>query len=761
MPNKKQTIAPIELLSPAGDFKSGCGAIHYGANAIYLGLKEYSARANAVNFKNDELNQFTAYAHSMGKKVYIAVNTVILTQEINDLIKNIAKAEEYNVDAIIVQDLGVSKIIKQYFPKLSLHASTQMTIHNLDGVKYLEDLGFSRVILARELSFDDINYITNNTTLETEVFIHGSLCYSYSGQCLYSSFISGKSANRGLCTYPCRHSFNNSHPYSMKDLALKEDILKLKEAGVSSLKIEGRKKSPLYVCAVTDYYRRILDNRETTGCLDNIQRIFARPLTKLHFTAQKNKDVISQSVTGAIGLETGKIIAVSGNKIIFKTTYPFEKYDGLQVSSSKNDFPFGFSAQKLRVNSQNVFSVNSGEIVEVELPKESPKVTVGAKIYASSSIDIKKAYPYKTPKPWEYKHRYPIEVFVTINKDSVSAGVEINGKSFKETFPVIGTELKDFGKMQENTKNVFDKTGDTILKLSCLDYKNEGFFVPVSHLNELRRKIYTKAEEFITANKKEIQNIKFAYKNDVKITPKWLLKIDNEEYIKELGKDKLDNFYEILMDLDCDFNNLPKIIKNKTRISLPIIALNKELPKIKNKIKKLKEQGFNKFEVANLWGFETLNNENIKDITADYSFSVFNPEAIAELSKIGCSRITLSPESSQTTIKELSKIYPYTLALIVYQDTPLFISENCLGNCDSCKSKDNKVIKNHRNFILTEKPLSLISEINKLKSPPAFYRLDFALKNYTPNKIAELIDNFLKGKNVKNYTTANFNRGLL
>ena len=268
-----------ELLAPAGDIEAAYSAFYYGADAVYLGLRQFSARAEAVNFAPEELDEITAYAHANGKKVYVTVNTVIQENELPNLIEVLKVCDKYRVDAVIVQDLGVARLVRQSFPNLELHASTQMAVHNLSGALALKKIGFRRVVLARELSLNEIQYIKNESGLEIEVFVHGALCYSYSGLCLFSSLTTGRSANRGKCVYSCRDIFRLNgrqyHPFSMKDMALEKDVLKLE--GIS-LKIEGRKKNALYVGAVTDYYRRILDTGKINiGLTDNLKQIFARP----------------------------------------------------------------------------------------------------------------------------------------------------------------------------------------------------------------------------------------------------------------------------------------------------------------------------------------------------------------------------------------------------------------------------------------------------------------------------------------------------
>ena len=196
-----------ELLSPAGDPEAGYAALYYGADAVYLGLKHFSARATATNFDEEALDEFVGFAHSRGKKVYAAVNTLVTEAELPQLLNSLDICSRCRIDAVILQDLGVARVIREKYPELELHASTQMAVHNKQGALALQKLGFSRVVLARELSLAEIKDIASIPGLETEAFIHGALCYSYSGMCLFSSLECGRSANRGKCLYPCRSEF--------------------------------------------------------------------------------------------------------------------------------------------------------------------------------------------------------------------------------------------------------------------------------------------------------------------------------------------------------------------------------------------------------------------------------------------------------------------------------------------------------------------------------------------------------------------------
>ncbi len=266
----------IEILSPAGSFEALVAAVDSGADAVYFGGRAFSARKNAINLSDDEITEAVKYAHLRGAKLYAAVNTLVFDDELEDAFEFIKFCYEAGVDALIVQDLGLVKLIKKYFPDFRIHASTQMTIHNLAGAKLAQKMGFSRVVLSRELSLDEIRFIAQNTDIELEVFVHGALCMSYSGQCLMSSFLGGRSGNRGACAQPCRLPYTllasdgdeisqkDKYLLSLKDLCLIDYIDDLKKAGVTSFKIEGRMKSAAYVSAVTGIYNKYRDGSKVS-----------------------------------------------------------------------------------------------------------------------------------------------------------------------------------------------------------------------------------------------------------------------------------------------------------------------------------------------------------------------------------------------------------------------------------------------------------------------------------------------------------------
>ena len=258
----------VEILAPAGSMESLIAAMNKGADAIYLGGNKFSARAYASNFDNDNMIKAVDYAHSYGAKVYVTLNTILKENEIEEAVRYVGFLYEIGVDAIIIQDLGLFKRVKEDYPDFEIHASTQMTIHNGEGALFFKEKGFHRIVLSRELSLDEIKYISKDLGIETEIFVHGALCVSYSGQCLMSSMIGGRSGNRGRCAQPCRMEYTlkgensgekKAYLLSPKDTCTLDSIGDIIDSGAYSLKIEGRMKRPEYVAGVVDNYKKAVE----------------------------------------------------------------------------------------------------------------------------------------------------------------------------------------------------------------------------------------------------------------------------------------------------------------------------------------------------------------------------------------------------------------------------------------------------------------------------------------------------------------------
>jgi putative protease len=347
----------MELLAPVGSKESFITAVRAGANAVYMGVPDFNARVSAANINHFDLKVLTDFAHEKGVKVFLALNTLIKHEEINDVVKSLSEIEEISPDAVIVQDLGIANIIKNYFPKLTLHASTQLAVHNSMGVEFLAKQGFKRAILARELSFSELKIISNNSSIDLEIFCHGALCFCISGMCLFSSFIGGLSGNRGRCTQPCRRLWKNAknHGYlfSPRDLELAEFIPKLKKIGIKSLKIEGRMRSSEYVYRVVKAYRMLIDAKENdfAKALIEAKSILlqdsAREKTTCFFSG-KDEKMFEPKKAQCLGNLIGSVLDTSGANLTIELEDNMQLLEGdrLRVSNPGTDKTIAFKVKE-------------------------------------------------------------------------------------------------------------------------------------------------------------------------------------------------------------------------------------------------------------------------------------------------------------------------------------------------------------------------------------------------------------------------------
>lgn len=747
-----------ELLAPAGDIEAGYAALYYGADAVYLGLPKFSARATATNFDEPALNEFTAYAHYLKRKVYAAINTVLQEDELGDLLQMLDMCARCRIDGVILQDLGVARVMREKYPQIERHASTQMAVHNKEGALFLQKMGFKRVVLARELTLSEIKEIAAIPNLETEAFIHGALCYSYSGLCQFSALEYGRSANRGKCLYPCRSRFEcggkKAHFFSMKDMALQEKVLQMP---VTSLKIEGRKKSALYVAAVTDYYRRILDGEGAdVEREERIKQIFSRPWCKFHFNG-KNKDVIDRNFVGHRGLQVGMVEQCKNGWMRFTTTHKIARYDGLQIDIPDREKPFGFSVQKLRVNKQNVFEVKSGSMAEVELPAQCPKLDKGWTIYLASASEVKGAYHYEKPKSGLYRNTNDIDVKVKVYDNCITASCDGYFAKVEGEFAPTNNPQKS----TEAIQSAFAKTGDTNFNLVGLHIENtKKLFTPLSLLNELRRKLYGQIkfeQPIVTLPKTEICQ-------KANWQPKFAVKVDDINYLNKLD---LDSISEIiyLINPNSDLNGLSRLPKNKVRIALPAVCRHPSL--YVDIIGKLLSGGYKKWEVSNYWSLDILPLNQL-DISFDSSLYMLNTQAIAMAKEIGASKITLSLEDTKLNICKLIKKSSLMTSLIIYQDIPLFTSVGCIRDnvCRDCQHgekwfdlvKDGHEYKalsrDCQTMLFDAKPYCVAFEAKDLQ--PDYFRMDFCYCRYTPEKVLNIVNKLLSFNNVSNCINGNF-----
>ena len=713
----------VELLAPAGNFETALAAFAAGADAVYCGLSDFSARAFADNFSTDDLCSLLRYAHAKGRRVHVTFNTVIDESALGAAIEQLALLDELHPDALIVQDLGVARICRRHFPGLELHASTQLVAHNLDGVLALRDLGFRRVVLARELSLEEIASIARRCgDVEIECFIHGALCYSLSGLCLFGAMEKGRSGNRGKCPYCCRLAYETptgwkTFAYSMKDLRLGEDARRLVEVGVASLKIEGRMKSALYVASVTRYYRQILGETSTTALggnrrlptaidgsrqppitIDDLETVFSRRTTELYLNGRPALNIstpqhlntsspIDPVSLGHVGAEIGTVKHVTKDRdglswLRFHTTRALEKHDGLQFEAMADGRHLGMGIVEMRqaISRNPVFEVPAGADVEVLLPVGNDEnVDWGSllkpctKIYCSMSNAVKRRFPNPSFRPSDYPGLMPIDLEVALSPEAITVecGQRLSIVASGEFGPAKNPE-----KTEAAICKAFSKLGETDYRLGVLKVNDPGgLFVPMSVLNDLRRQLVEQLDVVRTAAREA--KVKAALADDgtrpaANGEPKRRVKIRSGQKIPPGEWDEV----VIAINPDTDDVGLSSTSSDpdrEVRLALPVYTSELDFGRLRLAVKRLLRADYARWEASDLATLRLLRALGVADICADWTLYAFNSRAIMALAELGVKRFVASPENTGDNLRDLAES-GFDMEFLVQQSTPLFIS---------------------------------------------------------------------------------------
>jgi len=511
----------MELLLPAGSFQSGIRALENGADALYLGLQQFSARKSAKNFTFEELRRLKTFAADNRKKIYITCNTVLREQELPDLYKLLNQVAYIEADSIIVQDLGVLEVVKEKYPHLTIHASTQMAAHNVSGVKMLEKLGVKRAVLSRELTIDEIGFIRESCPdMELEVFIHGALCYAYSGLCLASGMLLGRSANRGECGQICRTWFTadiqstgskteseqivsrDGYFFSMKDLSLKTRVTALEEAGVTTVKVEGRMKSPEYTAQAAGFYKSLMRKQPADDI--NLKTVFSRAATPgWSGKTGSTKTPISLDYPGHRGVPIGQIIKFhpKENTVDIQLVNPISLRDGILCLKENRSGqqtqlpePVKFSVSKLHdLNGNRLIDAESGMKVRLSVPEFLPENSM---LYKISAHDQK--LPEINPGSISlWKH--PVNHIITIFNEqiTISGSIDQLGITNEITESIVVDAARKPSDLQEIFNKVFSASGESLFTNGSLTVINKTgrpdreLFIPASQLKTIRRKWYS------------------------------------------------------------------------------------------------------------------------------------------------------------------------------------------------------------------------------------------------------------------------------
>lgn len=792
----------IELLSPVGDFECLKAAVQNGANAVYLGVSDFNARYNAKNFDLEELEQAINYSHLRNVKVFLTLNTLIKNDELDNAISLASKAYELGIDSVIVQDFGLANILIKNFPDLPIHASTQITCHNLSGAKVLENAGFKRIVLSRELSLSDIEYIKSNISCEIEVFAHGALCISYSGQCLYSSMIGGRSGNRGKCAQGCRlpysllendKSIDKGYLLSPRDLCSLELLPDLINTGIDSLKIEGRMKTPEYVATVTKTYRKYINmicNNEPYIIDDNdkknLLQVFNRGgFSTGHLPTSSNKDLIYKEKPNNMGIYIGNVFNYNANKGHIKLSLNDEISIGDTITFECENSKYTISELMEVENDKNISVANSGQ--KVTIGRMKGNIKPGDKIFKLASKELINKVKETLSKE-NIKTSINAILDVHLNKPITLTLSDNNNHKIIVKSDDMPEIAKNSPITEERLIKQLNKLTDTPFFFENIKINlDDNLFIPhISTINELRRNAINQYSDILINEYKRNhrENVSFPILNSTNDKEKehkisLLLNIlnINFDYSKLQNIDKLyiplkyfslKEYNSVISSLCENFNTyiyMPSIIKPNFR------NLYKDI--IENSIKDFDIKGF---VLSNIGNFDLLKEyASNYEFIGNYNLNVFNNETIRNLE---LHTITVSPELNKDEINNIALNSRIPTEFIVYGNIPLMTSNYCLlgkaNKCypecgQKCKSNNKYYLRDRMNFLFKIIPDNIQTittiynskinsiDVNEINSIDVF-RID--ILDESIDEINNIIETVKQGNRLegKEYTNGNINR---
>ncbi|MBU3126114.1 DUF3656 domain-containing U32 family peptidase [Clostridium tagluense] len=788
----------IELLAPAGSMESVIAAVQMRADAVYIGGSKFSARAYAFNFDNENITRAVDYCHIYGVRVYVTLNTLVKDNELKEIMEYVGFLYSTGVDALIVQDTGLIYLIRNNFPGFELHASTQMTIHNGEGALFLKNIGFKRIVLSRELSLKEIDYISNTLKVETEVFVHGALCICYSGQCLMSSIIGGRSGNRGRCAQPCRLPYtlidkntNKEHKayiLSPKDTCTLDNLKDIVITGTSSLKIEGRMKKPEYVSGVVEIYIRELDNiynnkiQKLDGDTKVLTQLFNREgFSKAYLYGNSGKDMMAYKVPKNSGIPIGKVAADLSVTLLEKVALK----DGVMFNED------GFAISKIIVKGMEVQNAVMGDRVLLK----PTKYKAGDILYKISDVELMNELSKSYSDAFKRKIELNLLIDFSVNKP-LRISTSYMGKNFNVFGEIVQAALNKPLDSERIIKNL-SKTGDTPFKINEVNFENfEDGFLPMAALNSVRRELTESIQNYITEKYKrensgkqinydkkkslQVENnfIEASDKKDSTI-PETLIYVSNEQQLRAVIEMGFDNIAinPFMRECNIGFNKydvniylkVPNIIKGEFESVCEFIENN--LGNIKGII------------TANL-GIINRFNKKIS-IIGDYKLNVFNSYA-GDFYKDFLTGTCISAELNQKEIKEIGAKSSLPLQIMVYGKYELMVSEycaigsvfggksdnktcseKCTSGCYTLKDRMNEEFRINtdkycRSYIYNNVPVNLISNMTEIiKNNISCFRLDFIHENY--EETLEVLRNYIKrtwSTEFKDYTRGHYKRGV-
>ena len=786
-----------ELLAPVGSMDHLKVAINAGASAVYLSGKDYGARKYAQNFTLDEINEAVNTAHLHNVKVYVTVNTLIKQDELEDVMNYLSKLYAIGVDAVLVQDLGLVELINRHLPKLKIHASTQMTCENQLKLDYIESKGIKRIVLPREMRKEEIQDLKTN--MELEIFVHGALCYSYSGQCLMSSFNGGRSGNRGTCAQPCRQKYKveglkkEDYYLSPCDLNLFNKLKEISELNIACIKIEGRMRNKEYLAIVISNYRKALNKLKSGKEMESeeISLVFNRGFSQGQFNNTAKRSLRA----GHVGLKIGKVIDARKNQIAIKIDDSIknipEKGDGLLLVKNDDDYGFEIS-QNPSITTLNHFKKGKNKQIKDLTRKNKVLIVKKVRQNKKSNFNLNESEVYLTKKNNLIKKAREIE-----NKgNSYVKSKLILTFSIKNKFPQLKGRLTLANKKEIECEvrgnTPFEKplkksvTRETIQKqlskvdnypyqITQININYDGtLFLPISKINELRRELFEKLEhELVNSTKHKTKKIKLNLKEREKseIKPCFSFYTNNLSHLKEINNVKrvyleIPPEYDdlnIIHDEKYNLNHMINFLKEAIEISMtkdyeliwkwPDIAHDK-LIKTLNKVRGI----LNKMHYT-----IPIMSNNFKGEYGPYSMNITNTETIKSLENYKI--LTLSPELTKKDYEDIIKFCESQnqLEILVQGSVELMKTRySLLYGKEIKKAKNNSknflIDRNNRRYPIHKsisgeelilfncEDLSLLKEIEHLKHIGfSNFSIDGRWKDNCYYKIIEIYESALKG----------------
>ncbi len=767
-------LKKVELLAPAGHKDALIGAINAGADAIYLAGKRFGARAYANNFSDEELIETIDYAHVRGVRVFVAINTLVFDDEVEDLISYADFLVKHHVDALIVQDLGMIDLFVKRYPDTEIHVSTQFNTHNLYQVKMLKALGVKRIVLARETSIQTIKAIKKEVDIELEVFIHGALCVSYSGNCLMSSMIGGRSGNRGECAQPCRLPYqlykdnqkiqDSSYLLSTKDLMTIDYIGELIEIGIDSFKIEGRMRKKEYVIETVKAYRHAIDQHlshqkyDSTNDIDRLKRVFNREFTKGFVLNEVPRLINNSEFQSHLGVPLGKVIGYQKNRVKILLEEPIRIGDGYRILSPE---PYGDIVSRIHKKDELVKEALENEVIELDVKNA---IQIGSIVVKTTDVTIENedlAYLSENYKCVKLNGKVTAKVGQHLKLDLSDGFHQVSVSSAE-----LIEQAEQNPTSREEIELRFSKLGNTPFEYSLLEIENdENGFIPVKMINQMRRDAIDQLVYYRTLQDQERKVV------NVMFDP---LSFDDEPQTLKVKVKTMDQYQSAI---SCGIEEI--LIEDTLKVTDIRESDVMSLRRIQTDQKKTIEGVSYIHDIGSI-----LLNSNQYDLYGDQFLNVTNIYSAYTLFKLGLKRITFAYEVSKDRIFKFMELFEKKFQttppvdLILYGRPDLMMTKYCPiaktyktnPHCHLCE-KNQYALEDRLNQkypllhdgschlrILHSKPIHLFQYMDELKmSKISGFRIDLTIENAElSKKIIQFYQHKEKNNPVKDYTSGRF-----